>query len=42
MATVRNRSTRMIAATNVSDFKALIRTSDRFPTALARWTILPA
>lgn len=35
MAAVRNRSTRIIAATNDSDFKNLETTSDRYPAALA-------
>jgi hypothetical protein len=42
MATVRYGSTRIVAATNHSDFKRLKTTSDRYPAALARWAILPA
>lgn len=36
MATGENASTRIIAATNRSDFNILKTTSDRYPIALAR------
>ena len=42
MAPGANASTRIIAATNRSHFKALETTSDRYPAAPARWAILPA
>lgn len=42
MAAIRSGSTRVIAAANRRDFKALKPTSDRYLTARARWTILPA
>ena len=42
MAPGADAPTRIIAATNRSDFNALKTTSDRYPAALARWAILPA
>lgn len=40
MAAIRSGSTRIIAAANRRDFKALKKSSDRYPTARARWAIL--